>query len=65
MEKRKNYDAERKQYIIGKRFKVIEIGERCWWKQVKRKQGNWGDIEEKLPMSQTSVRTATQATDQK
>ena len=33
--KRKNYDAERKKYIIGNGFEVIEIWECCWWKQVR------------------------------
>ena len=42
--KRKNYDAERKEYIIGKGFQVIEIWECCWWKQVKDDK----DIRERL-----------------
>ena len=47
--KGKNYDAELKMFIIGKRCKVNEIGECFWWKQVKEDEEIGERLREKFP----------------
>ena len=59
----RTFDAERKIFIIGKGFEIVEVWECLRWKQVRDDKTLKGAFEDKFPISQTFVWAAATATD--